>query len=40
MMEKCVGRKFFKEGKKIEEYGLKKIFWKKINEEDFTISHR
>jgi hypothetical protein len=40
MMEKCVGRIFFNEGKKTEEYGLKNIFWKKINEEDHTVSHR
>jgi hypothetical protein len=40
MMEKCVGRIFFRKGKKIEEYGLKKIFGKNINKEDFTISHR
>jgi hypothetical protein len=40
MMEKCVGRKFFNEGKKTEEYGLKNIFWKKINEEDHTVSDR
>ena len=39
-MEKCVGRIFFNEGKKTEEYGLKNIFWKKINEEDHTVSHR
>jgi len=39
-MEKCVERIFFNEGKKTEEYGLKNIFWKKINEEDHTVSNR
>jgi len=31
---------FLSERKKTEEYGLKIIFWKKINEEDHAVSLR